>query len=139
VKIVIIEFLRFSKAIFSKVQRFPEESWTKKVYLGLPLTKSVVRFVAFFLFWFLKHVCIFESGLGLGGIFENFLKIVCFEHFFELKWFSRTTLILYRQTDVFRRPKCMFSEIFIKIGQGQHSPSYHSLRFIHLITLYKFP
>jgi hypothetical protein len=51
-KIVIFEFLSFSKSIYSKHQHFPGESWTTKVYLNLPLTESVARFVAFFYFDF---------------------------------------------------------------------------------------
>jgi hypothetical protein len=60
VKIENLDFLRFSKVVFLNSATFPEESWTTKVYSDLPLTESVVRFVAFFDFDFTS---VFEKVL----------------------------------------------------------------------------
>jgi hypothetical protein len=68
--------------------------------------------------------------LNFGNIFEKFLKMVCM-----------VTRIFYRQRIVHsfleHQKKYIFSEIFIQIGQGQHSRIYRSISFLHL-TDFKF-
>jgi hypothetical protein len=82
-----------------------------------------------------KCIQILGSLLAFANVSQNWIFFSKMEFFLaNFDDFARAA-IFYRNTDsgfVFRTSRYINPENFIQIGRRQHSPIYHSIRFLHL-------